>query len=37
MQKKIDETHCSSFFGKRTMSLCVEMKQEINETRKKIA
>ena len=30
---KFDDSSCSNFFGKRTMSLCVEMKGKFNEVK----
>ena len=35
IQEKFEDSKCSNFFGKRTMSLCVEMYQEITETKAK--
>ena len=34
-QEKFEDSECSNFFDKRTMSLCVEMNQEITETKEK--
>ena len=34
-QEKFEDSECSNFFCKRTMSLCVEMNQEIAETKAK--
>ena len=31
IEEKFDDSSCSNFFGKRTMSLCVKMKEELNE------
>ena len=31
IEEKFDDSSSSTFFGKRTMSLCVEMKEELNE------
>ena len=33
IQEKFEDSECSNFFGKRIMSLCVEMNQEITETK----
>ena len=35
IQENFEDSKCSGFFGKRTMSLCVEMYQEITETKSK--
>ena len=35
IEEKFDDSSCSNFFGKRTMSLCVEMKEELNEEKMK--
>ena len=35
IQENFEDSGCSSFFGKRTMKLCVEMNQEITETKAK--
>ena len=31
IEEKFDDSSCSNFFGKRSMSFCVEMKGECNE------
>ena len=31
IEEKFDDSSCSNFCGKRSMSLCVEMKEELNE------
>ena len=33
IEDKFDDSSCSNFFGKRTMSLCVEMKGKFNEVK----
>ena len=35
IQEKFEDSKCSNFFGKGTMSLCVEMYQEITVTKAK--
>ena len=35
IQEKFEDSECSNFFGKRTMSLCVEMNQEVTEIKAK--
>ena len=35
IQEKFEDAECSNFFRKRTMSLCVEMNQQITETKAK--
>ena len=35
IQEKFEDSECSNFFGKKTMSLCVEMNRVITETKAK--
>ena len=35
IEEKFDDSSCNNFFGKRTMSLCVEVKEELNEEKTK--
>ena len=35
IEEKLDDSSCSNFFGKRSMSFCVEMKEEFDEKKSK--
>ena len=35
VEEKFDDSSCSNFFGKRSMSFCVEMKEDFHEKKAK--
>ena len=35
VEEKFDDSSCSNFFGERSMSFCVEMKEEFDEKKAK--
>ena len=35
VEEKFDHSSCSNFFGKRSMSFCVEMKEDFHEKKAK--
>ena len=35
VEEKFDDSSCSNFFGKRSMSFCVEMKEDFDEKKAK--
>ena len=35
IEEKFDDSSCSNFFGKRSMSFCVEMKENFDEKKAK--